>query len=531
MRMSRYLEAKAFLDEAKKLKATTSFLNPSILERLESQRSLIPILRLRYPDPIERRWFAKGHRGKVNGPKEPDGPRWRAAMALEKARQEFGRSYDADPTKLLDPLAKPEARFRQFIQRPERRRFVPWADYRVEVGNDKAALYTSDTVVTYYSSWQLLLFAEVVNMGVLHLLNLEETGAYPSQEVIAAAPGITYFEPLHALRDFREHRRALDAIVWYAEESTRGYMHATRTEVGRRMLDDAERDEIMRTRLWAASEARRRHKVSRRALVACIRMLAGRWAHWNDEGRPLIAGAYKSFLKHAVGLTCLSTGSDFPALRDEVGRAGGYFKPILGVIWTDWADEQRDYVRRILKSMSRPDARVRASFPDNLIESFLAFIEAKNLHSLYWRFESIHRHAFNGNEYSLEGIKADVQGIAVVLEHITAALGATRPQLRDKFKELWASDSAVLNGLKTNSVMKVGGGRGIDMAWHAAQQGHGRVRSICADLAISYAIRGGAHRIIQEANPLVLEHMSLILLRAAVETFRVVMTERAKVAA
>ena len=76
MRMSRYLEPSAFLDEAKKLKAVGGYLSASVLERLEEQRSLIPRLRLRYPDPIERRWFANGHRGrKVTGPKEPNGPR------------------------------------------------------------------------------------------------------------------------------------------------------------------------------------------------------------------------------------------------------------------------------------------------------------------------------------------------------------------------------------------------------------------------------------------------------------------------
>ena len=146
-------------------------------------------------------------------------------------------------------------------------------------------------------------------------------------------------------------------------------------------------------------------------------------------------------------------------------------------------------------------------------------IGPSDLHSLYWRMESIHRHAFEGNDHSLEGLKADVQGMGVVLEHIALALGATKQQLRDKFKELWGADAAVLKGLKDNSIMKVGNGTGIDMAWHDAQQGKGRVREICADLAISYAIRGGAHRVIDEDNPLALERMSLILLRAAVRTF------------
>lgn len=363
-------------------------------------------------------------------------------------------------------------------------------------------------------------------MGVLSFINLEESGPRPSPDLIASAPGIVSWEPIQAMRDFRQNRRTLDAVVWFAEESARGYMFATRQESGRRLLDDVERDEILRTRRWAAAQARRRYRVTKAALVSCIRMLAERWAHWTHEGRPLIAGAYKSFLAEAVRLTLSSTRHDYASLREAVGRAGGYLKPIFDVIWKDWSAEQRDDLRRILASMGRPDGIVKASFSTDLVERFLDFVEANNLHSLYWHLESINRHAFKGNDYSLEGLKADVQGMALVVEHIASALGATRQQLRDKFKELWASDKAVLAGLKDNKLMKVGNGAGIDMAWHAAQQGQGRIREICADLAISYAIRGGAHRMIKENNPLALERMSLILLRAAMRTFEVAESQR-----
>ena len=48
MRMSRYLDVQAFIDEAKKLKATGANLTAQVLERLEAQRSLIPRVGLRY---------------------------------------------------------------------------------------------------------------------------------------------------------------------------------------------------------------------------------------------------------------------------------------------------------------------------------------------------------------------------------------------------------------------------------------------------------------------------------------------------
>ena len=52
MRHSRYLPAKAFLDEAKKLRVMRGHHDLSILERLEEQRSLVPHMRLRYPNQV-----------------------------------------------------------------------------------------------------------------------------------------------------------------------------------------------------------------------------------------------------------------------------------------------------------------------------------------------------------------------------------------------------------------------------------------------------------------------------------------------
>ena len=80
MRFSRHLEIGQFLAELKELKVLAIPPNDSVLERLERQRILIPLLRLRYPDPIERRWYAMERLGyrrpKPTGPKEPIPDGW-----------------------------------------------------------------------------------------------------------------------------------------------------------------------------------------------------------------------------------------------------------------------------------------------------------------------------------------------------------------------------------------------------------------------------------------------------------------------
>lgn len=115
MRYSRHLEIGQFLKEISDLKILTNPPSEAVLERLELQRILIPKIRLRYPDPIERRWYAKERPGyrrpRPIGQKEPNGPRWKAACELEKARQSEDRGWlrKDDPLDCAHPLDHPNA--------------------------------------------------------------------------------------------------------------------------------------------------------------------------------------------------------------------------------------------------------------------------------------------------------------------------------------------------------------------------------------------------------------------------------------
>ena len=77
----------------------------------------------------------------------------------------------------------------------------------------------------------------------------------------------------------------------------------------------------------------------------------------------------------------------------------------------------------------------------------------------------------------------------------------------------------MLKLLNNNSVMKIGNGMTIDLDWFETRNGLSLPEKTAADLAIAYAIRGGAHRVIEATNPMKLERMMLILLRAAMKTF------------
>jgi hypothetical protein len=107
---------------------------------------------------------------------ETDGTRWTCANDLEQARRRklgFFRDED-DPLGKGHPLDDPKPEWAKFLQHPRRRKFVSWRDFRVNVEGESCPVWTSQTVVSYYSSWQLLLFLECSTMGVKFLGNTEE---------------------------------------------------------------------------------------------------------------------------------------------------------------------------------------------------------------------------------------------------------------------------------------------------------------------------------------------------------------------
>jgi hypothetical protein len=525
MRQSRYLEQRNFVEEARKLQAMEGYLSSEVLERLEQQRLIVPRLRLRYPDDVERRWWIEAHpRERIRGAIAGDTPDYFAASELERLRQ--SSVWFEDPRTRRHPLDSPRPEFKQFIQYPDRRNFVPWTTFRVDLNADPSApRYTTNTVVTYYTSWQLLQFAEVANMGVLVHINLEAHDGLPSSDEIAAAPRSISFYPLRAIRGFRAHRRALDSIVWFGEEEERGEIYATRHDHRRRLLSEEERRLILDYRLSAAAHAKRRYRATYPSLLAATRFLAERWCEWERRGRPLVAAAYKSFLYDAVRLCALWKGVGVETVKADIGHVGGYFKPILDVIWENWTETIRDDTRHTLASFGKPETVLQGgrSFTGEVIEAFLDLIETENLHSLYWRVKSMNEHAFSGSDYALPGMKIDVQALALVLEHVSFALGApTRAtQLYDKFKKLWRNSAPVVALLKSTDFSRIARSSGshIDLGWWSSQQPVSEAHSIASDLAISHAIRGSAHSGLSEDNPFEVEKMYLILLRTAVATF------------
>jgi len=529
IRFSRYMSVRQFQGELEKLRAFRGeSVGDRLLESLESSRLLIPRARVRYPDSVARRFWQERDRNqkyRLTQPVEPDGPRWSAAVDLSNAmyKRQNAWAYGEQP----HPLDDIEPRFREFVEDPALTEFHPWDTMRVDVGNDvHPVLYESGNVETFYTAWQVLLTAEVADAGIHFRMNLADKGVIEAADRAlrdGKAPGRNYsfhFLPVYAARDFAKHEHALDAVVMFAEESARAFSAVSRPHRGGRFrLTEEQAREYEQAQERAAETSAARYRVSIDDLIAVCRFLGERWSEWDRNGRPLFADAYKSAFAETVRLVQRVGKLSFAQVSDRVGSVGGGLAPILDKVWPDWSKVEQDRVRRSLSGATNG----YDGLSPEIIDAFVAFLADNGLEAFFWRLNSFERHTFRGNEFALEGMKSDIQGMAVAVEHVTEALGAKATQLYEKFKQLW-QEPAVLNLLKRGDVSQLARAARLSEDWPGLKAKIEELRSeeggkIAADLVMAHRIRGGVHTILPEDDQFELELLFIALMRAALLTF------------
>jgi hypothetical protein len=130
------MPAVEFVRELEKLRAfRQTHAGLGLLESLEKTGLLLPRIRIRYPDPVARRFWLETHERQLKFAIEPDGSRWESAVELSNRlyRWRNHTAYGVSP----HPLDDPEPRFVEFVQRPSGESFQPWQDIVETVyGND-----------------------------------------------------------------------------------------------------------------------------------------------------------------------------------------------------------------------------------------------------------------------------------------------------------------------------------------------------------------------------------------------------------
>lgn len=513
----RFRRARDFLSDLAKLKAFRGqYAGAALLESLEELGLLRPRIRLTWPDPVARRIWLETHEWakELHDPVEPDGPRLDAAADLWNALQDAGfRSITAKG----HPFDAPKPEWLEFLQEPDQQSFTPHVQRRVRVSSDESPdLHDNDNVQDFYSSWQLLVAAEVADIGIHIRINMadDNVAARVRDDIRSGRwPGgcaTEAFTPARALRVFKTHKSFLDAIEWAREEERdRTFRLLQGLGGGRIVLNEeqiAARDEICRS---VAEEACARFHVGADDLIRGCTFLAGRWHEWHLEGRPLIAGAYKTFLAEAIRLLQVKFHLSFDAINEAVGFQGSTMRRTLEIIWPDWDAEQIDRLTRTLRSPDLPEGQLR---------EFGRFLRENYQDAIFHRLQSFERHAFEYGHARIAGMQSDLQGMSVAVEQVIRALGGQGNQLSKMFRDLWKG-TEVGRILKKHKTLLERGLPLEDLLDEIdALREVGGEHEVAADLILAARARGAVHHALGIENQLELEKLLVRVLRAAALT-------------
>ena len=533
LRIRRYLTASEFVSDLSRLRAFRGGgVGNTLLESLERLGLLRPRVRLFWPDPVARRFWRERHSSVkfLHEEVEPDGVRWDAATRLHNSLNQLDHNRIWKET--LHPFDDPEPDLTQFIQTTNDQDFVPYLDRRVSVAHDsREEHYDSGNIKDFYNGWQVLAAAEAADMGVHIRTNMSDARVVDCVRVairegkLPVGHMFELFDPSRAVIGFRENETALDAVIWFVEEGDIALSRVLRN--GERKLRVNLTDEqewiYREARADAALSGMQRYGVGSCEVIKACQFLAGRWANWVSEDRPSISSAYRIYLAAAVGLLQTITDMSFESIRDAVGHQGTFSKPILDTVWPDWAVGQKERVVRTLRGMIIEDGPGALSLDE--IVAFSDFLEIEYQDAIFLRLESFERHAFGEVGAPINGMKSDIQGMAVAVEHAVRSMGGTKPQLFQMFCQLWTDPdvSKLLTRHKTLAEKKRKPSEWTS-EWTSIKakieslRSDGPEEAVAADLIMAHRLRGAVHYVLPEEDQFELEKLFVCLLRAVAMT-------------
>lgn len=535
MRMRMYLEAKDFAKEVDKLKVFSDHFVESDAEILHYTTLLFPRVRLSYPENIARRMYFET-RGKSESPKgqiEPDGEKWDTACELHSAIHKY-ENYMAYG-KSTHPLSRRDGRYSDFLVHGDRIPFESNEDSKIDVSTDKyPKLRDNSHVKRYYSSWQVLLAVEVEQSGFHFRLNWHNE--IVTAEVLQDAfykiklPNVPTTKSIafaHALQEFRKHESVLDAATMFREIADIEFHLLHKSKGGRFVVSTEEQDAHKNIKTNVVKKCAEDFAVNVDILIDAIRYFLTRWNHWNNLRRPAVCDAYKSYLNTCVEFAILFLEVDYQQIKLRIESDGAFRISILNQVFPDWLADNKEKTLLTLKAGLK-------DFPtliDSDLKLFVDFITSSGLETFFWRMNSFEEHSLRGNAFQISGMHAEIQGMAIVVEHFARAIiqstnnGAKvriRDDLLDQFKCIFMSNQPVVTMLKDNSVVSPArSAKGTDTDWvnfreHLSQlRSRGIEGAMVADLVAARYVRGAVHYTFPDANHFEMEQIFVSLMRAA----------------
>ena len=534
MRSKMYLDTNEFAKEVDNLKVYGGSFTEMDAEKLNYTRLLKPRLRLRYPENIARRIYfeTRGMGETPIGPLEPDGQQWDIACELHQSLFRYDNyiAYCQTP----HPFSRADNRYKGLLESAEELPFANKETFTIDVSSDKYPVLKSRSHVQhYYSSWQVPLAAEVADSGMHYCLNWHIDSVTDKMVQVAFEKGKIPNVPTtrsivfaHAIKEFKKHQSVLDAATTLEEKSSI-HCHLLHKYKGSRFTPTAD-DILLQQKFDAqtASECAKEFNISAVSLVDAIRYFLDRWLHWSRNSRPSFCAAYENLVSIAIKLSMHFLREDYTSIKFRLESDSAHRVSILDEMWPDWLAENKEKTLLTLREALK-------DFP-HVIESdlvkFAEFVSQNGLETFFWRLSSFEEHALRGNAFWTSGMSAEIQGMAVVVEHLSRRLMQLNfaPKLKDdndllkQFKRIFGSNSVIVSMLKNNAVTKPAvGAKGSTSDWlllrsHLASlRSQGKDAAIVADLLTARYVRGAVHYKFPEVEQFESSEIFVSLMRAS----------------
>lgn len=433
----RYIAHREFLDYAKSLDLFTDHPSDGLLEFLEKHGILPPAARIMFPPEIARRWHKDRYPGEnVPAPIEGDTQRLAAANSLHGlVFQELWRKpeFYGERPHPLDEITPEHAPF--ITKEFDPSTFRPWKELRavVAVRSGKEMGDGGQSARTCYHYWQIFPLATFLRSGLMILYDLEDKELFKelwdfklSDQSRGKLHGTTNLEARHEFRKIMKNAPLFEAVAYFASYQDNALQKQIRD------IDDAtgrlpyrQQLEFGRRSREIARETRARFGLKLQQLLDFIRFQCELWCTAKNRSPAKLADEYARNIDATIALYRLLTRDSWDDLTAKVGMAGGYYKPILNVIFPDWLDMQRELAANSLKGWIVP---AMAGLPtpfavsDSDIDPFCDWIEQNGLFQLYWHFKRLLDLGFEDGPVSRAATAAETVSFASTVELMTNAI-------------------------------------------------------------------------------------------------------------
>jgi hypothetical protein len=455
----RFISPKEFGALIADLRLAPTIFQDGLLEFLERQRIVVPVVRVRWPDSM----VLEG-RDVVADPAATQAER-DATQALSDALRLWLR-FDADP-ELTHPfdLGAQAPGATLITTDVANEMFVDWTDFRTNIrGAGQDPLYVTDGVDTYYHDWQGLLVADALKMGLQlifdtrrpELLRLAMSGRLTDIPADATY-GTVSLEGPRGLAKGLEWALWFDAAAKVEAVRSRKLAALARGHNGQVFtLQGTEFSDFNAVQKRSAERALAEIAATRDQVRSFLVYLCERWDEWRRRGWSEVAGEYKRQIGLALRMAMHAFDIDFEALAVEVGRATGHFANTLDVIFPDWKQDARDKAELSLKHgvvAKAPAANTALTLDDAAITDLLDWLERNDQWKIHLSIEAILKHQFSASPIDHSALAKEIESLSATFEHLTNALldeaGVSRSgELMRKVQAFWNTSTEVHGILK-----------------------------------------------------------------------------------